>query len=158
MQLNEEKMQKLTVKDLYRIFQNALDSFEPGSWHLAVFEGSPEGGLYSWCPDCIVASAHLQRFEKFNENGKAKLLKFKVGSREEWESHASGQKNPFKQNFPILTDIPTAILFLGKLDVFRIIAPQDKDLEYMLQRIKIYRNQIKSEEWHVPLRYRGPAT
>ena len=41
---------KLTAKDLYRQFQDSLLSFRPGSWTLAVFEGSPTDGLYLVVP------------------------------------------------------------------------------------------------------------
>jgi hypothetical protein len=145
-------MEKLSALDLYREFQNSLSSFSPDSWHLAIFEGSPEGGLYSWCPDCVVASTHIREFEKISEGSKVKLVKFKVGSKEEWESKTSGN-NPFKADFPHISDVPTAILFLGRLDVCRIIAPQESDLAYMCKRIDRYSEQISSGQWHVPIRY-----
>jgi Thioredoxin domain-containing protein 17-like, thioredoxin domain len=148
----EKEIEKLTAEDLYRQFQNSVSSFARDSWHLTVFEGSPEDGLYSWCPDCVVASTHIRHFEEYSKESKVKLLKFKVGSKDEWESKTS-DKNPFKQSFPLLQDVPTAILFLGKLDVCRVIAPQESDLIYMCQRIGLYEEQIESGQWHVPLRF-----
>ncbi len=148
----QEEKKKLTAQDLYREFQNSLSSYAPKTWHLAVFEGSPEGGLYSWCPDCVVASTHIRRFEEYSKESRVKLLKFKVGSKEEWESKTA-DKNPFKQGFPFLSDVPTAVLFLGRLDVCRMIAPQESDLIYMCKRIELYEEQIESGQWHVPLRF-----
>ncbi|HZW58446.1 MAG TPA: thioredoxin domain-containing protein [Nitrososphaerales archaeon] len=148
---------KLTSEDLYKQFQESLQSFKPGSWTLALFEGSPAGGLYSWCPDCVVASTHIRKIEA-EENGNhlssrsARLLKFKVGSKREWESKRI--LNPFKANFPHLSDVPTAILFFGRLDVLRIIAPREADLRYMLGRTIVYEDQVKSKDWHPPVRYR----
>ncbi len=148
----EREIDKPTAEDLYREFQKSLSSFDPNSWHLTIFEGSPEGKLYSWCPDCVVASTHIRHFEEYSKESKVKLLKFKVGSKDEWESKVS-VKNPFKQSFPYLSDIPTAILFLGKLDVSRMIAPQESDLIYMCKRIDLYKGQIEAGQWHVPLRH-----
>jgi hypothetical protein len=144
---------KLTAKDLFMQFRKSLTSFEERSWNLAIFEGSPAEGLYSWCPDCIVASAHIQHFEKYQNQ--IKLLKFKVGTRKEWE--AKIRLNPFRANFPFLSDVPTAILFRGKLDTCRIIAPRGADLEFMSERVKVFEEQIRSGDWHPPLRFRRIA-
>jgi len=153
MQFSEEVNRKMTQDDLYEQFQSTLgSSFKAGSWHLAIFEGSPIEGLYSWCPDCIVALPHIKKFEEYNnKENRVKLVKFKVGLREEWES--TERKSPFKQNFPHLQDLPTAVLFYGKLDVFRIIAPREQDLEYALKRTKVYEEQIASKDWSVPKRF-----
>jgi hypothetical protein len=148
----EKEIEKLTADDLFQQFQDSLSSFAPNTWYLAIFEGSPAEGLYSWCPDCVVASTHISHFEEEFKRSNVKLLKFKVGSKEEWESK-SAQKNPFKQNFPYLSDVPTVILFLSRLDVCRVIAPQESDLNYLCKRIDAYVEQIESGQWHVPLRF-----
>ena len=141
---------KLSASDLHSQFENEIQSFEQKSWHIAIFEGSPSGNLYSWCPDCVVASTHVSNFEKYQD--KVKLLKFKVGARREWESKT--KLNPFKDKFPHLSDVPTAILFMGKLEVLRVVAPQESDLRYMCERVELYKRQIKEGKWHPPLRFR----
>jgi Eukaryotic protein of unknown function (DUF953) len=149
MQITREK--KIDSRVLHHLFIRTWKDFAPNSWNLAIFEGSPENGLYSWCPDCIVASSHIAKFEslqKSSKGAKAKLLKFHVGSRKEWNS----KENVFRKEFPHLSDLPTSILFYGKIDVFRIIAPQATDLEMMISRIRIYEEQIDKGEWHVPTR------
>ena len=143
---------KPTAKDLYRQFQDSLLSFRPGLWTLAVFEGSPTDGLYSWCPDCVVASAHLRTFRENVLSPNAMLLNFKVGSRKEWESKQG--LNPFKKNFPFLSDIPMAVLFFGRLDVMRVIAPRVSDLRFMLKRARIYEEQVRSKYWHPPVKFK----
>lgn len=147
---------KLTSLELYSQFCDSLQNFKPGSWTLALFEGSPAEGLYSWCPDCVVMSTHVRNLERDQEKNdkapSAKLLKFKVGSRREWESKR--KLNPFKAGFPHLSDVPTAILFFGRLDVFRVIAPSEADLRYMLERTKVYEDQVRSQDWHPPVVYR----
>ena len=145
--------EKLTADDLYKQFRKSLTSFEEEGWNLAIFEGSPAEGLYSWCPDCIVASAHFKHFEEYQDQ--IRLLKFKVGTRKEWESKT--RLNPFRTNFPYLSDVPTAILFRGKLDTCRIIAPREADLEFMSARVKAYEEQIHSGDWHPPLKFRRIA-
>ena len=141
---------RLTALELHNQFKEIVSNFKPSSWHLAIFEGSPIEGLYSWCPDCVVASTHVANFEKYQE--KVQLLKFKVGSKREWESKT--KLNPFKAKFPFLSDIPTAILFMGRLDVFRVIAPQETDLRIMCERIDAYNRQIETAQWHPPIRLR----
>jgi hypothetical protein len=49
-----------------------------------------------------------------------------------------------------LSDLPTAILFFGRIDVIRIIAPQEEDLKAMIARISIYEKQIRNGDWHPP--------
>jgi hypothetical protein len=149
--MTEEK--KLSAGDLYKEFRKSLTSFKERNWNLAIFEGSPAEGLYSWCPDCIVASAHIRRFEEYQDQ--IQLLKFKVGTRKEWESRS--KLNPFRINFPFVSDVPTAILFMGKLDVCRIIAPREEDLEFMCARAKIFQEQITAGDWNPPLKFRRVA-
>lgn len=144
---------KLAAVDLYNQFRKTLASFQEESWRLAVFEGSPAEGLYSWCPDCIVASTHIRHFEQFQN--KIQLLKFKVGTRKEWESQT--RLSPFRRNFPFLSDVPTAILFRGKLDTCRIIAPRETDLEFLCKRAEIFQEQIQSGDWRPPLKFRRVA-
>jgi hypothetical protein len=142
----ERTQSKLGSKDLYQIFIKTWKEFRPKAWSLAIFEGSPENGLYSWCPDCVVASSYITRFEsslKKKQNNTVRFLKFHVGSRKEWKS-----KNPFRAGFPHLSDLPTAILFFERRDVFRIIAPQEQDLRGMIRRIRVYEEQIKNDDWH----------
>ncbi len=138
--------QLLTASDLYTQFKNAHSNFESGVWRVVVFEGSPEEGLYSWCPDCNVALPHIQKFEGKHKD--VKLLRFKVGSRLEWES--KDHLDPFRENFPFISDVPTAILFRGKVDVFRLIAPDEADLAHMRERIEKYDRQIANGSWHPP--------
>jgi hypothetical protein len=139
---------KISALQLYKQFEDTTETgFSGRAWTIAIFEGSPSEGLYSWCPDCIVASAHIERFEKYQSD--MNLLKFKVGTRKEWESKQV--LNPFKTKYPYLSDVPTAILFLNKLDVFRVVAPREKDLTLMCERTKIYEEQISSNEWHPPI-------
>jgi hypothetical protein len=150
MQIPREK-QQLDAVALHRIFFRTWKGFAPNSWNLAIFEGSPENGLYSWCPDCVVASSHIAKFEslqKSSKGKKARLYKFHVGSRNEWKSN----ENPFRKEFPHLSDLPTAILLRGGIDVLRMIAPREADLEMMVSRIGIYEEQIERGEWHVPKR------
>jgi hypothetical protein len=142
---------QLDADALHQIFNRAWKDFAPNSWNLAIFEGSPENGLYSWCPDCVVASTHIAKFEslqKSRKGRKARLCKFHVGSRSEWKS----EKNPFRKEFPHLTDLPTAILLYGRIDVLRIIAPREPDLEMMISRIPTFEEQIEKGEWHPPIR------
>ncbi len=149
MQITEEK--QLDAVALHQIFTKAWKGFAPISWNLAIFEGSPENGLYSWCPDCVVASSHIAKFEslqKSSKSKKARLYKFHVGSRNEWKS----KENPFRKEFPHLPDLPTAILFYGSIDVVRIIAPREPDLEMMISRIRTFEEQIEKGEWHPPMR------
>ena len=152
--LMKVKNRKLTAEDLYRQFQDSLHSFKPRSWTVSLFEGSPTGGLYSWCPDCVVAAAQLGSFEKRDALllNQARLLNFKIGSKREWESKQI--LNPFRSRFPFLSDIPTAVLFFGRLDVMRLIAPQAADLRYLFKRAKTYEEQMKSKECHPPVKYR----
>jgi len=149
MQTTREK--QLDSDALYQIFIKTWKGFAPNSWNLAIFEGSPENGLYSWCPDCVVASSHIAKFEslqKSSKGTKARLYKFRVGSRKEWKS----KENPFRNEFPHLSDLPTAMLFYGKIDVLRIIALQEPDLEMMIARIRTFEEQIEKGEWRPPVR------
>ena len=141
----------MTSLDLYDQFQSKFEkSFPNQPWTISIFEGSPANGLYSWCPDCVVASAHIQRFEK--HKNRIKLVKFKVGTRKEWENKKD--LNPFKARKPYLSDVPTAILFMRTVDVCRIVAPRESDLEMMCERTKIYEKQIRLGDWHPPLNSR----
>jgi len=135
-------------EDLYARFLEALADNKPGDWILAVFEGSPSEGVYSWCSDCVAASRDLSSFLA-EYTGDVKVSQFKVGTKDEWEDNAIGS-SPFKVKFPFLSDLPTAILFNGKLDVARFIAPRKEDLLYLSNRATTYENQKASGSWNPP--------
>jgi len=130
---------------LYDEFLDQLSRFEDSEWHLILFEGSPTENSYSWCTDCIFALDGVKEFQA-SYGGPVKFLQFKVGSKEEW----SLLDNPFKSQFPYLTDLPTAMLFRGQIDTMRAIAVEQKDLLYLCERSQEYENQIKSGAWSPP--------
>ena len=138
-----------TDLELYIKFQKFADENPKGSWALAVFEGSPEGGEYSWCNDCVAAKGDLRQFLS-EYKGHVKVVQFKVGTKEEWEGR-DGEPSPFKGGFPHLVDLPSAVLFHGRMDVARMIAPRREDLEFLARRAEIYEKQVKSGSWHPPL-------
>jgi len=138
----------LSAENLYTKFLKALANNKPGDWILAVFEGSPSEGLYSWCSDCVAASRDLSSFLR-EYTGDVKVSQFKVGTKDEWEDNAVGP-SPFRVKFPFLSDLPTAILFNGKLDVARFIAPRKEDLLYLTNRATAYENQKASGSWNPP--------
>lgn len=117
------------------------------SWTLAIFEGSPTEDAYSWCSDCVAASGDLRIFLS-EYRGQVKVIQFKVGSKKEWERRDA--PSPFKAKFPHLVDLPTAILFHGRLDVARTIAPRKDDLLYLSQRADVLETQIKDGSWNPP--------
>ncbi len=119
-----------------------------GNWVLAVFEGSPMGEAYSWCSDCVAASEDIRAFMS-EYRGFVKVIQFKVGSKKEWEGASAGS-SLFKVKFPHLIDLPTAILFHGKLDVARTIAPRKDDLLYLSRRADALEAQIKDGSWNPP--------
>jgi hypothetical protein len=139
-----------SAKQLHTTFSEALLNFENRTWVLAVFEGSPTDKTYSWCPDCIPAADELRNFSA-SYQGAVKLLQFKVGTKEEWEGN-NQVFNPFRVKFPFLSDLPTAVLFRGRLDVARIIAPRTQDLLYLCERTRTYEEQVKNNSWHPPER------
>jgi hypothetical protein len=141
----------VSAASLYRQFKNSYSAFEASKWYLAVFEGSPCEGMYSWCSDCNVAYPEISRFAT-SRPGNAKFLQFKVGTKEQWESKIT--MNPFRLRHPNISDLPTAILFRGKQDVARIVAPNEGDLRYLCQRAEIYETQIRSRAWHPPSVFR----
>lgn len=133
---------------LYAKFLEALANNKPGDWILAVFEGSPAKGVYSWCSDCVAASRDLSSFLA-EHTGDVKVSQFKVGTKDEWEENVIGP-SPFRVKFPFLSDLPTAILFYGKLDVARFIAPRKEDLLYLSDRATTYENQQADGSWDPP--------
>jgi uncharacterized protein DUF953 len=138
----------LPAEQLYRKFESVIKGQRRGSWVLGVFEGSPRSGAYSWCSDCVAASNAVASF--FAEyKGEVKLIQFKVGTREEWEGKEH-RANPFRANSPFLSDLPTAVLFYGRLDVARVIAPRKDDLLHLCRRASIYEKQIENGSWHPP--------
>jgi hypothetical protein len=131
---------------LYSKFKQTIANGD--GWVLAIFEGSPEGSNYSWCTDCVAASGDVRRFlEEYN--GPVKVVQFKVGTKEEWEGRDGGP-SPFKAGFPHLSDLPSAVLFHGRLDVARMIAPRKDDLDYLSKRAMVYEGQIKDSSWSPP--------
>jgi hypothetical protein len=135
------------ASQLYLKFDNAVRKGVESAWVLAVFEGSPEGTKYSWCSDCVAASGDLKSFLA-DYGGIVKLMQFKVGSKREWE--ADDARNPFKTNFPYLSALPTAVLFRGRQDVARTIAPRRDDLLYLVKRAETLESLIKDGSWVPP--------
>ena len=140
--------ESVTQDELYAKFENNIRQLRDGNWVLAVFEGSPTAEGYSWCSDCVAASEGLRTFMS-EYHGLVKVVSFKVGSKNEWKG-ASGGSSPFKAKFPHLVDLPTAILFHGRLDVARTIAPRKDDLRYLSGRAEALEAQIKDGSWNPP--------
>ncbi len=135
-------------EQLYRKFEGSVLNQKDGAWTLAVFEGSPQNGAYSWCSDCIAVKEDLRSFLAGYKGG-VKVAQFKVGLKEEWDEESLGL-NPFKVKHPFLSDLPTAILFYGGLDVARVSIPRLADLQFLSQRAEGYAEQIKSKSWSPP--------
>jgi Eukaryotic protein of unknown function (DUF953) len=142
-------------EQLYRKFEGAVLNQNDGAWTLAVFEGSPQNGAYSWCSDCIAVKEDLRNFIAGYKGG-VKVAQFKVGLKEEWEGEGPGH-NPFKARPPHLSDLPTAVLFYGGLDVARVSIPRLADLQFLSERAEAYAEQIKNKSWSPPKRTRLPA-
>jgi hypothetical protein len=140
------------AEQLYRKFEGAVLNQKDGAWTLAVFEGSPQNGAYSWCSDCIAVKDDLRSFITGYKGG-VRVAQFKVGLKEEWEGEGSGL-NPFKAKSPFLSDLPTAVLFYGGLDVARVSIPRLADLQFLSQRAEAYAEQIKNKSWSPPKRAR----
>jgi Eukaryotic protein of unknown function (DUF953) len=137
-----------TDDELYSKFEQTIVRGDGDDWVLAIFEGSPEGDAYSWCADCVAASGDVRRFlEEYK--GPVKVIQFKVGRKDEWEGRDGGP-SPFKAGFPHLSDLPSAVLFHGRLDVARMIAPRKDDLVYLSKRAVAYEEQIKDASWSPP--------
>jgi hypothetical protein len=143
------------AEQLYRKFESALLNQEEGAWTLAVFEGSPQNGAYSWCSDCIAVKEDLRSFIAGYKGG-VKVAQFKVGLKEEWEGE-NPWVNPFKTKIPFLSDLPTAVLFYGGLDVARVSIPRLSDLKFLSERAEAYAEQIKNKSWSPPRRTRLSA-
>jgi Eukaryotic protein of unknown function (DUF953) len=140
--------ESITQERLYSKFEDTVRQMKDGkSWVLAIFEGSPAEGVYSWCSDCVAASGDLRSFLS-GYRGQVKVIQFKVGSKKEWEG--GPDLSPFKAKFPHLVDLPTAILFHGRLDVARTIAPRKDDLLYLSRRADVLETQIKDGSWNPP--------
>jgi hypothetical protein len=138
----------VTREKLYAKFENEIRQMDGERWILAVFEGSPAGGAYSWCSDCVAASEDLRSFMS-EYRGLVKVIQIKVGSKKEWEGGSNGP-SPFKVRFPHLVDLPTAILFRGKIDVARTLAPRKDDLLYLGRRADALDAQVKDGSWNPP--------
>jgi hypothetical protein len=140
-------MESPSNEQLYKRFETVMTKQKAGAWILALFEGSPQDSAYSWCPDCVAASEDVRSFLA-SYKGHVRFVQFKVGSKEEWEGR--DKPNPFRERFPHVSDLPTAILFRGKLDVARISIPQKHDLAYLCERAEAYDGQIREGAWHPP--------
>ena len=138
----------VTTQDLYLKFEDATKKRGREEWALALFEGSSSGMTYSWCSDCVAASGDLRSFLA-DYKGRVRTVQFKVGTQEEWEG-PDGPSNPFKVRFPFLSDLPTAMLFHGRIDVARIVAPRKNDLLYLSERADIFDEQKKDGSWKPP--------
>jgi Eukaryotic protein of unknown function (DUF953) len=139
----------VTQERLYSKFEDTVRQMKDGkSWVLAIFEGSQAEGTYSWCSDCVAASGDLKSFLS-EYRGQVKVIQFKVGSKNEWKG-SPDLPSPFKAKFPHLVDLPTAILFHGRLDVARTIAPRKDDLLYLSRRADALETQIKDGSWNPP--------
>jgi len=145
----------VTSEELYRKFESVIVLGKSDAWTLAVFEGSPSGNQYSWCSDCVAASEDLRAFLK-EYHGPVKVFQFKVGSENEWEGE-NGHEDPFKGRFPYLSDLPTAVLFHGRQDVARTIAPRKADLIYLSQRAEVLEGMIEEGTWKPPARFSGSS-
>lgn len=141
----------VTSEELYRKFESFIVRGKSDAWVLAVFEGSPSGDQYSWCSDCVAASGDLRGFLT-EYRGPVKVFQFKVGSEDEWEGE-NGRENPFKGRFPYLSDLPTAVLFHGRQDVARTIAPRKDDLSYLSRRAEVLGGMIRDGTWKPPARF-----
>ena len=141
-------IERVTTQDLYLKFEDATKNRGGEEWALAVFEGSPSGSTYSWCSDCVAASGDLRSFLA-DYKGRVRTAKFKVGTQEEWEGR-DGPSNPFRVRFPFLSDLPTAVLFYGRIDVARIVAPRKNDLLYLSDRAVIFDEQKRDGSWKPP--------
>ena len=134
--------------ELYSKFEKTIVRGDGSSWVLAIFEGSPQGDSYSWCTDCVAASGDVRRFlEEYR--GPVKVVQFKVGTKKEWEGQDGGP-SPFKAGFPHLSDLPSAVLFHGRVDVARMIAPRKEDLAFLSGRALVYEGQIQDSSWNPP--------
>jgi len=140
--------ESITQESLYAKFEDAIRHIKDENWVVAVFEGSPTGREYSWCSDCVAASEDIRGFMS-EYHGMVKVIQFKVGSEKEWKG-ISDSRSPFKVKFPHLVDLPTAILFRGKLDVARTIAPRKDDLLYLSKRAEALEAQIRDGSWNPP--------
>jgi len=93
----------------------------------------------SWCPGCITA---LEDFEKFASTYKddIELLTVSVGTQEEWQKKSKERVRTslFRQNFPHLQAVPTAILGKGSLELIKVLGPEIRDFEHLVERFKQY--------------------
>src|SRR2546422_11382847 len=89
-----------SAENLYAKFLQALANSKSSDWILAVFEGSPSEGMYSWCSDCVAASRDLSSFlEEYT--GDVKVDQFKVRTKNECEDNVIGL-SAFMEKVPLL--------------------------------------------------------
>jgi thiol-disulfide isomerase/thioredoxin len=93
----------------------------------------------SWCPGCITASEDYEKFAS-DYSGDIKLFTVSVGTEQEWQKKSKEGIRPslFRLNFPYLQAVPTVILVKGSLELIKILGPERKDLEYLVERFKQY--------------------
>ena len=101
--------------------------------------GKGDRGERSWCLGCITA---LEDFEKFASayDGYIELFMVSVGTQEEWQkkSREAVRTSLFRQNFPYLQAVPTAILGKGSLELIKVLGPSIRDFEHLVERFKQY--------------------
>jgi thiol-disulfide isomerase/thioredoxin len=101
--------------------------------------GKGDQGERSWCLGCITA---LEDFENFASayNGQVELFAISVGTQKEWQKKSKEGvcTSLFRQNFPYLHAVPTAILGKGSLELVKILGPRIRDFEYLAERFKQY--------------------
>jgi hypothetical protein len=137
----------ITAQDLYLKFEEATRKWGGEQWVLAVFEGSPSATASSWCSDCVAAGDDLRSFLA-GYKGRVRTVQFKVGTEQEWNGRDGS--NPFKVRFPFLSDLPTAVLFYGRLDVARVVALTKNDLSYLSDRADVFEQQKQDGSWKPP--------
>jgi len=110
-----------------------------GKAYIILFHGGKgKKGEKSWCPGCITA---LEDFKKFasNYNGQIELFTVSVGTKKEWQKKSKGVRiSLFRQNFPHLQAVPTAILGKGSFELVKVLGPNKEDFEHLAERFKKY--------------------
>jgi len=101
--------------------------------------GKGEKGERSWCLGCIAA---LEDFMKFvsTYSGHIELFAVSVGTQKEWQrkSREGARTSLFRKNFPHLQAVPTAILGKGSFELVKILGPELRDFEHLVERFKQY--------------------
>lgn len=125
----------------YREFVTLSKSFEKSeNAYIILFHGGKgEKGERSWCLGCITA---LEDFEKFAStcDGPIELYMISVGTQEEWQKKTTEgvRTSLFRQNFPHLQAVPTAILGKGSLELVKVLGPRIGDFKHLVERFEQY--------------------